>query len=527
MHIVIIGESINAVTAAAHLRRENEKNRITIINPSTEIGPALCGIPSFLQGLIPDINDLIVASPRLLYKVFNVNLLMPATISKINPELHTIHLSNGKKMLYDKIIFAFAKQHSRPAIKGILSDNIFTLHNTAAAKLVNEYFWGHQAKHIIILGGTGLAVQTASAFAANHAKVTIIEQSPHLLNYIDNEFALLVQKKLQEQSVRILTSASVKEFYPHYATLSDGSRINYDMAVIATETSSDFELLRQTGIKLGINGGIVVNQYLQTNLSDIYACGETIEITNSVSGSPFSVRNAALAAQTAKIAAKNVLGNVNQLPMIFNNELIPIFDNYLGICGSTEQELQAAELPYHAVWLNTQVNENYTYPASNIKMKLLFSPEGKILGLQMFGTQGIFSRQNIIAALMQKNGKITDLTNMYLSYTPTLARTKDCLNIIASLAVSVQSGDLKTINLNNLQKGDILLNFASPLSLTNHSFTVLNIPFTQLRTQLHSLPKNQIIAVYCPNGYSAYLGYCLLRNHGFNNVFLLNSTLGW
>ena len=84
MHIVIIGGSVNAVTLAAHIRREDEKSRLTILEKSAEIGIASCGIPSFLQGSITNLKDLNIAPPQLLQQVFNLNLLLNTEVISID-----------------------------------------------------------------------------------------------------------------------------------------------------------------------------------------------------------------------------------------------------------------------------------------------------------------------------------------------------------------------------------------------------------------------------------------------------------
>lgn len=528
MHIVIIGGSLNAIAAAAHLRRENEKIRITVIDKSSEISSATCGIPSFLQGSITDISELVAASPKLLQQVFNINLLLNTDILQINFKIHTIRLNNGKRLNYDKIIFAISPLHLRPDIKGILGDNIFTLHSAAAAQRVNDYFWGLKAQNVLILGGGRLGIQTASSLAKNNALVTLIEKNQHLLSYIDPEFSEQVKKILEKNSVKVLTSTTVTSFYPHYAMLSDGSRINYDMAIITTGSHNEVRLPLTTNIKLGVTGGILVDENMQTNIQDIYACGEGIELKNSISALPFRIRNASLAAQTAKIAADNTLNNKSRLPLIFNNEIINVFDYNIGVCGCTEKELQLSEIPYQTIWLNTDLTENYISTTTNIKMKITFNDSGNILGFQIFGTKGVFTRLNIIAAIMQKKGKIQELNDLYFSYNPAMSRTKDCLNILGSLASAVQFGDLQTITLNELKKGDILLNLGPRLSnRINKSIDVINISFIQLRSQLSNLPTNQIIALFCRSGYSSYMAYCLLRAKGFSNVYLLNYPLDW
>lgn len=527
MHIVIIGSSINAITAAAHIRREDEKSRITIIDKSSEIGTAFCGIQLFLKGNITDIKDLNAASPQLLQQVFNLNILLNTDILSIDTKLQKLRLNNGRTISYDRLLFALPLFHSRPDIKGILGDNIFTLHNAVAIQHANDYFWGLNAKRIIILGGSRLGIQTAVSFAQNGAEVTIVEKKQHILNYVDAEFATLAENILKKHNIKTITSTEILSFSDKYITLSNHNKLLYDMAIITTGSHNEIRLPVSINIKLGENGGIMVDEHMQTNIKGIFACGESIELKNSICGQNFRIRNPSLSAQTAKIAADNILGNTVSLKHVFNNELIPIFDYYVGVCGCNETELQLSEIPYKTVWLNTDVAENYVLPTSNIKMKLLFSKNGKILGMQIFGAQGVFARLNAVATLLYKDGTVKDLSDINLSYTPDLARSKDSLNILGSLALSVQLGDLRTITLNDLKKGDILLNLGPYLPPTPYNFDIINIPFIKLRSKISALPKNQIIALYCRNGYSSYLAYCLLRAKGFDNVFLLNSSFGW
>ena len=527
MHIVIIGGSVNAVTLAAHIRREDEKSRLTILEKSAEIGIASCGIPSFLQGSITNLKDLNIAPPQLLQQVFNLNLLLNTEVISIDHKNRKLQLNNQRYLNYDRLVFATPLLHIRPDIKGILGDNIFTLHNSAAIQHANDYFWGFNAKRIIILGGGRQGIQTAISFTASKASVTIIEQSTQLLKYTDPEFSKLIEKILKKHNIKTITSTKILSFDAKYVTLSNQDKLLYDMAIIATNSRIDVQLPISTGIALGEHGNIIVNEQMQTNIKGIFACGECIEIKNSLSGQPFHIRNASLAAMSAKIAADNILGNTSVLRQAFNNELIPIFDYYMGVCGCNEAELQSAEISYRAVWLSTDMAENYILPSSNLKLKLLFSPNGRILGLQIFGKQGVFARLNTVAALINKAGSVQDLSEMFLSYTPNLVRTKDSLNILGSLALSIQLGDLRTIDFSNLKKGDILLNLGAYIAPQTYPCDIINIPFVKLRSQVTSLPKNQIIALYCRSGYSSYLAYCLLRAKGFDNIFLVNSHLNW
>lgn len=528
MHIVIIGGDATAVKAALCLRRQNNQISITILEKSAELSAATCALPLFLQGDVAKTDDLQIASPQLLHNVFNIKVKLSCTISKIDTFNKIIYLTDSHTLKYDKLIFAFPPLHWRPDIKGIYGDNIFTLHNTSSAQLINDYFWGLNARKIIILGGDYQGVQIAQSFAKLNAEVTIIEHKPHILNLLDYEFAHLAENILQKHHIRLLTSTEITAFLPHHAITSAGQKIDYDMAIIATGSHYDILLPVISGLQLGATGGIIVDENMQTNICDIYACGEIIELKNTITQTPFRIRNANLSARTAHIAALACLKQNHKPLSIFNNQIIKIYDDYAAVCGCTESELKAANIAYQKIYFSGDINENYISFSQNLKVKLLFDCQGQILGAQLWGQSGIFARVNIIAALIAQKAKVQDLAQFYFSYTPELTRTKDALNIVGSLAQEVINCHLKTIGWTDLQQGHIILNVGAPKSLAApQGVELLDIPFSKLRNFVSELPRNQIIATYCLNGYSAYLAYCLLTNIGFENVFLLNSPINW
>ncbi|MBQ9235504.1 MAG: FAD-dependent oxidoreductase [Alphaproteobacteria bacterium] len=527
MHIVIIGGSTTAIGAAAHLRRNLEKATITLVAKSPDLGEALCGIPQFLGGHIAALDDLQTASAKLLEKTFKLRVLLNTEVIKIDPQRQILHYSANHRLYYDKLLLADEPLRIRPDIKGILSDNIFTLHNASAAQRVNDYFWGLNAKRILILGGGMMGVQTAVALAQNGGEVTIADHAGHILKYADEEFAKYAEKIMQNHNIKTITSTKMKEFSPLYAIFNNGKKIPYDMAIIATGSQPDMRLPITTGILSGEGGGIAVDCYMQTNIKNIYACGNGVELKNSISGQPFRISNAVLAAQSAKAAADNISGITKTLPRVFNNEIIRIFDYYLGVCGASEEELQNADIDYRKVYVNSERNENYIVPTEKLWLKLLFSPKGEILGTQIWGKSGVFTRLNIVAAYMQHKGSVQDLSEFYIAYTPQLAKTKDILAIAATLAVKINDNRLRVIRWKELQKQDIVLNVGAKITLKDGGFEVWHIPFGQLREHLRALPKDRIIALFCRNGYSAYLAYCLMSQSGFDNVYLLNDASEW
>ena len=528
MRTVIIGGGSAGVAAAVHLRRKDENAEITIIEKSDEFAVAACGLPYMLAGKIQSKDELIGASTAEMHAIFNIDVRLQTEVLNINAEQKSLSLSGGEKLNYDKLIIAAGALQLRPDIPGILADNIFTLHNLHSAQKIIDYFHGLNAKNVIILGGGIIGLRTAEALFDNGARITLIENGAHILSDADYDFAQLVQQKLKRPKFNIITNTSIKEFLPDRAVLGNGTKIKYDMAVIAAGSKSENRLPIMTGIDLGETGGISVNTYMQTSKPDIFACGDNAETTSLIDHAALRINDASPVLRSAKTAADNAAGIMTRMNGILENRIVKVFDYVIGKTGCNEDELKRADIPYHRLYLATGNGENYLPTSEKLYMKLLFGINGKILGLQIMGKTGVFSRLNTVAALIFKGATVQDMADMPAAYFPEFSRAKDALNILGTLAVDICFGSLKTADADKLSGSEILLNVCPPQRFRPApDKPALNIPLSALRENLSLLPRNKKIIVCGNGGYDAYLAYCILTQRGFGRVFLLNSPDSW
>ena len=528
MRVVIIGGGTAGVSVATHLRRKNEDVEIIILEKSDEFAISSCGLPYILSNSLNAKDDVIGATVAQMQRIFQIDVKLNTEVLTIKNETKQILLANKTLLHYDKLVLATGALQLRPDIKGILKGNVFSLNSLLSAQRINDYFKGLDARNILVLGGGFIGLRTAEALTNSNTKVNIIDKSSHILADFDYDFATMVKNKLSTSRVYFYTNTTINEFASNKAILSNGENINYDLAVIATGNKPLIKLPILSDIELNPNGGIKVNEYLQTNIDDIYACGENIEIKNIVNNKEMPINDASLVVRSAKVVAENLITNKTKFTHALKNYILKVFGYTIGICGCNEEELKSADIPYHKLYFSQSNSEIYLKSSSFINAKLLFGYDGKILGAQLMGKKGVDKRLNIIASIINHGGNINELAEFIMAYFPEFSKAKDILNNLGTLAQEILSKELKTMAIDELDKNDILLNVCMPSSVKYFTKAkILHLPLAAIRSNLSDIPRNKRIILACATGYTAYIAYCLLKQRGFNEVYLLNSPEVW
>ena len=528
MKVIIIGGGSAGVSAATHLRRCDENAEIIIIEKTSEFAVSTCGLPYVLSGKIKDKDDVVGATVAQMQRIFQIDVKLNTEVLEINPDKNEIVLSDNKTMSYDKLVIATGAVQLRPDIKGITQDNVFTLNSLLAAQRIVDYFVGLEAKKVVVLGAGYVGLRAAEALADQNAKVVVIENHSHILSEFDYDFANFVKQKLEAKGLLFFVNTSVKEFLPNKIILSNGKTLDFDLAIVATGNKNIVKLPILADIELGETGAIRVDEFMQTSIENIFACGESVELEDMITGTPFVINDASLVVKSAKIAADNVCEIKKQIYAAFKNYVLKVFDYVIGFCGANESELKKSGIPYHKLYFSQKNGELYIDNTTPVNCKLLFGLDGKILGLQIMGKRGINTRLNMIASLIAKEGNIKDLSNVVVAYFPEFAKAKDLINNLGTMAEQIAFEGMKVINIDEIKENDVLLNVCMPSNF--RLFTkakVINIPLPALRSNLAEIPRKRRIILSCSTGYTAYIAYNLLQQRGLKDVYLLNSPNVW
>ncbi len=524
MKTVIIGGGSAGMAAATRLRRIDENAEIVVVEKSDSFAVAACGLTYLLSGLIKKQDELIGATIEQMRSIFRIEVKLNHEVIAINREEKRLLIENRTAETYDKLIIATGALQLRPDIAGILGDNIFTIRSLESIERIRDYYLGTKASRVLILGAGSIGLETAEAFVKLKARVTIVDMNSHILPYFDPEMTSPAEQELLRQGIELHLNKKITAFEDSVARLDDGSRVKFDMAIIATGVKPDVKLPVTADIEVGKNGGIRVNRQMQTNDDDIYACGDNAEIINLVTQKAERWPNASAALKQARTAADNICGRDTKFESFVGTNICKIFDYTAATTGCNEEQLHEAGIKYRKLYLSQADHASYYPGAELMKMKLLFAEDGRILGLQMVGKAGIAERINVVSALIRQNATVEDLAFCEIAYAPPFSLAKDALNNLGSMAAEILDGRLRLIYAEELSEDVLPVAVCEPESFARvHLPGAVNFPLASLRENLTSLPRSRKIALYCGRGYGAYLAYCILAQRGFDNVYLLNT----
>lgn len=531
MKVVIIGGGTAGMAAATHLRRKDENAEIIVLEKSNEFATATCGLPYLLSGVIKSRDELTGATVEQMKQVFRIDVRLEQDVVNIDRQKRLLTIDGHEGISYDKLVLATGALQLRPDIPGVLGDNIFTIRDLHSVERIRDYYYGTNAQKVLILGGGDIGVEAAEAFIGMGAAVSMVENNVHVLPTLDYDMAVVVQNHLRDKNVHLYLNRKVREFREDEAVLDDGTTLPFDLVIVATGTRPDVKLPVMADIEIGASGGIVVNEKMQTNDENIYACGDNVEVLNLVTGVKERTSGSSIAIKQARIAADNISGSESRFTGAVPLSISKVFDLMSASVGANEAMLLANNIDYRKVHLFQFNHAAYLPNASQNLYKLLFSPKGKILGVQGVGKDGVDTRINVITEIIRKGGTYRDLIDAQIAYTPAFSNSKDAVNNLGSLAEGVLRDKVRyvyptALDWTKVGSEIMMIDIRSPQSFkAGHIARAVNLPLATLRENLGSIPRNKQVILYCNYGYGAYNAYCILVQRGFDNVYLLSGSM--
>ncbi len=530
--IIIIGGVAGGATAAARLRRLDEQAHIVLIERGAEISFANCGLPYYIGGIIQDREKLLVTTPPAMKQRYGIDIRTRTEVRRIDPQKKEVTLYDFEKDCtsreqYDKLILSPGASPIRPLIEGINDPRIFTLRNIPDTDSIKQFIDEKQPKRAVVVGGGYIGLEMAESLHHAGLQVTICEKLDQVMMPLDFEMAALVHQHMRSRDIEFYLGDGVQKFEPHQehltVMLESGKVLSADMVIFSIGVRPEVELAKAAGLTLGVSGGIWVDEYLRTSNEDIYAIGDAIETTHLVTKGKFLARLAGPANKQGRIAADNICGNQEVYQGSLATGIVRVFDIAVGSTGANEKMLQKAGMPYKKSIIHSANHAGYYPGAVPVSTKLLFSPEdGKVLGAQVIGLDGVDKRVDVFATAIIAGMTVADLEKLELSYAPPYGSAKDAVNISGYVANNILKGDMHPIYWDEILDADgVLLDVRTPAECKLGMIEgALNIPLDDLRGRLDQLPKDQRIVIYCQAGLRGYVAEKILRQAGFETCNL-------
>ena len=524
--ILIIGGVAGGASAAARLRRLDEQAEIIIFERGPYISFANCGLPYYIGQTIKERDDLLLMTPQQFNKRFNVDVRIKNEVVKIDRDkklLEVKDLKSGNKYFenYDKLILSPGAEPAKPPIEGINSDRVFTLRNVPDMDRIDEFITKNKTKRAVVVGAGYIGLEMAENLRDRGMLVAIVEMMDQVMPFLDKEMANLLHQNLHEHSVALWLGDTVCNFKQTdsqlFVGLKSGMELSCDFAVLAIGIKPEIKLAKEAGLDIGSHRGIKVNEYLQTSDPDIYAIGDAIEVKDLVLGDSTLVPLAGPANKQGRLAADNICGKNRRYISAQNTSVLKLFDHTVAMTGASEKVLKKTGIDYEKLFLHPANHVGYYPGAKQMHIKLLFSkPQGKILGAQIVGKDGVDRRIDVFAVAIRAGMTVFDLQELDLAYAPPYGSGKDAVNMAGYAASNILDGTVNVVHWDEFNDNDFILDVRTKKEFdANNAPGAINIPLNELRNSLELLPKDKVINVYCGVGIRSYIAVRILMQLGF------------
>ncbi|HPV15594.1 MAG TPA: FAD-dependent oxidoreductase [Candidatus Cloacimonadota bacterium] len=534
---LIIGGVAGGASTAARLRRLDEQAQIIMFERGDYISYANCGLPYYIGGVIEDRDRLFLQTPESFNATLNVDVRVQQEVTSINREAKEVTVTRRDGSTYsesyDKLILAPGAEPLIPPIKGIDDELIFTLRNVHDTDRIKNYVDQHDISHVTVVGAGFIGLEMAENMHHLGIKVTIVEMADQVMVPLDFEMAAPVHQHLKSKNVELYLSDGVKSFARDSnklkVTLSSGRSLTTDMAILSIGVRPDSKLAATSGLELGINRGIKVNEYLQTSDPDIYALGDAVVFTNPITGEEANTYLAGPANKQGRLLADNLVnGHVRKYKGSIGTAVAKVFDLTVATTGANEKTLRKLGIPYEASIIHPASHADYYPGASPLSLKIIFDPQnGKLLGAQAVGYDGVEKRIDVIASIISRGGDIWDMQAFEQAYAPPFSSAKDPVNMAALVAENIINGLVKVIHWHQIPDLDLnetmIIDARTPEEYQlGHIPGSVNIPLQQIRKRLDEIPKDKKIVVNCKTGGRSYMTARILMQNGFKAVYNLS-----
>lgn len=534
MKYIVIGGVAGGATVAARLRRMDEQAEIILLERGAYVSYANCGLPYYIGGEISERDHLFVQTVKGFQDRFAIDIRVRQEAVEILRDQKAVRIKNLETGVeytesYDKLVLSPGAAPIRPNLEGINLPNIFTLRNVPDTDAIKNYITANRPRRAVVVGGGFIGLEMAENLHRQGLEVHVVEMGRQVMAPIDYSMASIVHHHMVEQDIHLHLERGVTRFASSASgalevVLSDEQKIETDMVILSIGVRPETTLAKDSGLAIGALGGISVNEYMQTSDPDIYALGDAVEVVHGVTGKPALIPLAGPANKQGRIVADNIVyGNVSVYSGTIGTSIAQVFDLTVAAAGANSKLLDREKIPYLSSFTHSQSHAGYYPGAVSMSVKILFSPEnGRLLGAQIVGFDGVDKRIEMLAQVIQNQGTVADLMELEHAYAPPYSSAKDPVNMAGFVADNILKKRVETIlwsDVASLPADAVKIDVRTPAEYELGTIPgFVNIPVDELRGRLAELPKDRLIVVTCAIGLRGYLAYRILKQHGFTHV---------
>ncbi|RPF56159.1 CoA-disulfide reductase [Aquisalibacillus elongatus] len=425
MKYVIIGGDAAGMSAAMQIVRSEGDHEIITFERGEIYSYGQCGLPYTISGIVDEPEDVIARKVETFRDKYGIDARVNHEVTNVDSaakKVSGIVTSSGENFeeTYDKLLVATGASPVTPDWQGSDLKGIFHMKTIPDTRKILD-FMDQDVNHVTIVGGGFIGLEAAENFKEAGKDVTIIQRGDQLMNPFDSDMAELIHEEAEKQGVEVIFNESVQ----HFSGESNVEQIHTDQHTYETDM-----VLMSIGIKpntqflgnelsYGPKGELLVNDYMETNVQDVYAAGDCASQYNRVTQEQDYVPLGTHANKQGMVAGQNLSGERVSFKGIVGTSILKFFDLDIARTGITEKKAKDLGIDYDTVTVKTRPVAGYYSSEEKITVKLVYQKKSKqLLGGQVIGNLGADKRIDVLATALYHNMTTDQLLNLDLAYAP-------------------------------------------------------------------------------------------------------------
>lgn len=447
--LVVIGGVAAGMSAASSYRRLKPEAEAIVLEKDYFISYGACSLPYYVSDDVKDFKDLISLTPKVATEERGITVLTRHEATAIDfsrKEVSARNLDKNEevKFSYDKLVIATGGLPVKPPLPGIDLQNVFTIRTLIDGiemkKFIGEWGSSKRTMKAIIVGGGYIGMEMCESLRKRGLEVAVIEKMDRVLGTMDKSITDVVEEKIKAEGVKLLKETSVEGFEGSKGIVTgvrtDKGIFDADLVLLAIGARPNTKLAQEAGIELGANGAIKVDDYLRTNMPDVYAAGDCAEAKHLVTGKKVYIPLGTTANKQGRIAGENAAGMDNVFEGVVGTAITKVFDLEVARTGLSPLEAEREGYKFFVSTIKGR-SRSSAYPSGKRIFVSFFvdSETGRLLGAQMVGEEGVAHRIDTLAACLYGRMTVEDVARLDLGYAPPFATVWDPILVAANVAV--------------------------------------------------------------------------------------------
>lgn len=436
--IVILGAVAAGSKVAAKVKRDNPNFEVLVYTKDKDVSYSACGMPYYIGDIIEDISALKIRTVEEFESSgVKINLLCECVSVDFEKKIVLIKNLRTNEIFednYDVLVIATGAIPFIPQIEGINSDYVFSLRTLDDAMKIKEK--AKKSKTVTIIGGGYIGIELIENFRRLDLKVNVIDNSSHIMNNLDENFSEIIQDYIQKKEDKFVS------FYLNEAIerieeiegIFQGVRckkaglVKSDFVVLCVGIVPNTDFLVGSKLDLGEKNVIKVNEKMETNIKDVYACGDCADKHFLVTDSSLWVALGTTANKEGRIVVQNISGKEETFVGITASSVTKYYDFLISSVGLSEEKAQALGFETVSSFVVKEDKPAYMPNAKDIYFKLVVDKKThKILGAQALGAMNGDKSISVVSSAILAGMTVEKLVDIDLSYAPPVSTTIDVL----------------------------------------------------------------------------------------------------